>query len=184
MKTVIEKTRQQMDHNLDHLRVELAKVRTGRASLALVQDVRVEAYGQQMLLNQVASLNIPEARLITIQPWDASLIGAIERAILQAQLGLSPGNDGHLIRLPIPPLTEERRKDLVKVVKRLGEEAKVAIRNGRRDANELLKGMEKEGAHSEDDLKRTHQEIQKLTDAIILKVDETVTAKEKEIMTV
>ncbi|MBI4238473.1 MAG: ribosome recycling factor [Deltaproteobacteria bacterium] len=184
MKALVEKSRQQMEQSLEHLRAELTKIRTGRASLGLVQDVRVEAYGQQMPLHQVATLNIPEPRLITIQPWDASLIGAIERAILQAQLGLSPGNDGHLIRLPIPPLTEDRRKELVKVVKRIGEETKVAIRNGRRDANESLKEMEKAGAHSEDDVKRTHQDIQKLTDAIILKVDETVAVKEKEIMTV
>ncbi|MBI2343130.1 MAG: ribosome recycling factor [Deltaproteobacteria bacterium] len=174
----------EMEKGLKNLGHELSKVRTGRASLTLLDDIRVEAYGQMMPLTHVATLNIPEPRTITIQPWDASVIPHIERAIQAAQLGLSPANDGKIIRLSIPALTEERRKELVKVVHRLAEEARIAIRKVRREANETIKKSEKEAHLSEDEIKRIQQEIQKLTDQHIAKVDESVVHKEKEVMTV
>lgn len=183
MKPLIDKFSAHMEQSVVHLRAELTKIRTGRASLALLEDVKVDAYGSMMTLHQVASLSVPEPRLMAIAPWDASLVQAIEKAILQAQLGLTPNNDGKIIRIPVPALTEERRKELSKVVRRMGEDSKVAIRNIRRDANEALKTSEKEGA-AEDDVKRAQQEIQKSTDAFIAKVDDAVTGKEKEIMTV
>lgn len=184
MNTIIPTMVKVMEQGLAHLRQELGKLRTGRASLALLDAVRVETYGQQMTLNQVATLNIPEPRLITIQPWDVSVIPAIEKAIQSAQLGLSPSNDGRLIRLPIPALTEERRKEIVKLVKRSGEEAKVGIRNARRDANEQVKQLEETAGHSEDEVKRTQQEIQKRTDAFVAEIDTIIAAKEKEVLTV
>lgn len=184
MDEIISALRQQMQKCIEHLQQEMGRIRTGRASLSLLDHVRVEAYAQQMPLNQLATLNIPEPRLITIQPWDASTIPAIEKAIQKAQLGLSPASDGKMIRLPIPPLTEDRRKEMVKGLHRLGEEGKVVIRNARRQSNELLKKQEKEHELPEDDVKRVHDEIQKLTDQFVAQVDETIAHKEKEVMTV
>lgn len=184
MNAIIPTMVKAMEHGIAHLRQELGKLRTGRASLALLEAVRVETYGQQMPLNQVATLNIPEPRLITIQPWDVSVIPAIEKAIQAAQLGLSPSNDGKVIRLPIPALTEERRKEIVKLVRRSGEEAKVVMRNARRDANEQVKQLEKASGHSEDEIKRTQQEIQKRTDAFVAEIDTIIATKEKEVLTV
>ncbi len=180
---MIPQFKDRMEKTLTSLRQELGKLRSGRASLGMLDDVRVDAYGQLMTLTHVATLNIPEPRMITIQPWDASLIPEIEKAILKAQLGLTPANDGKLIRLTIPALTEERRKEMVKMVKRHGEEAKVAIRNTRREANEAVKNAEGDG-FSEDDVKRTQTDVQKLTDDFVKKIDETVAHKEKELMTV
>lgn len=184
MEPMVKQTQERMERHVESLRQELAKLRTGRASLALLEDVRVEVYGQQMPLAHVATLNVPEPRLITVQPWDASVIPAIEKAIQTAQLGLTPANDGKLIRLPIPTLTEERRKEIVKAVRKCSEDAKIAVRNTRRDANEGLKKSTKEQGWSEDDVKRLQQEIQKLTDTFSEKIDALMAGKEKEVMTV
>ncbi len=163
---------------------EIAHIRTGRATTALVEGIKVEAYGQSMPMNQVASIGVPDIRLITIQPWDKSIAPQIEKAIMKSDLGLTPTNDGTIIRIAIPQLTEERRKDLVKVVKKYGEEAKIAIRNVRRDANDKLKQLEKDSEIREDDMYRSLDEVQKLTDKQIEKVDEVIGAKEEEIMQV
>jgi len=159
-------------------------VRTGRASLALLDGITVDYYGNPTPLQQVASLSVPESRQIVIQPWEQRVISEIEKAIMKSDLGLTPTNDGKVIRINIPPLTEERRKQLVKVVKKRAEEAKIAIRNIRRDSNEELKKLEKEQHLSEDDAKKFHAEIQKLTDASITKVEEVLKHKENEIMEV
>lgn len=184
MQDIVQQTRTRMQKSVETLRAELGKLRSGRASLAILDDLRVEYYGTLTPLNQVATLNIPEPRLITIQPWDTGLIPVIEKAIQKAQLGLSPANDGKVVRLPMPPLTEERRKDLVKHVRRLGEEYKVAIRNVRREAIEECKKREKEEHAAEDAVKRIEQEIQKLTDVNAKQIEDAMTHKEKEIMTV
>ncbi len=184
METILTETRERMERHVESLRQELSRLRTGRASLALLEEVRVEVYGQQMPLSHVATLNVPEPRLITIQPWDASVIAAIEKAIQVAQLGLTPANDGKIIRLSIPALTEERRKEISKSVRKYGEESKVAVRNTRRDANEEIKKSSKEEGWSEDDVKRRQQDIQKMTDSYIEKIDALIAAKEKDVMTV
>ncbi len=171
-----------MEKTLTTLKTDLNKVRTGRASLALLDDIRVDYYGTPTPLHQLASLAIPEPRLITIQPWDTTIIGEIEKAILKSELGLTPMNDGKVIRISIPRLTEERRKELVKVVKKMAEGAKVALRNIRRDANEQLKGLEKNKKISQDQLHQWMEKIQKSTDKYIQKVDEALAAKEKEIL--
>jgi ribosome recycling factor len=168
----------------EHLKRELSGLRTGRASLALLDNVRVEYYGNPTPLNQVASLGIPESRLITIQPWEPPLIKEIEKAILASGLGLTPSNDGKVIRIPLPPLTEERRKELIKVCKKYGEEAKVHIRAIRRDRNEELKKMQKESKITEDDLRKSEAEVQKLTDQYIQNVDQILKKKEEEILEV
>ena len=157
-------------------------MRTGRASVALLDDVKVDYYGTPTPLNQVGTLAVPEPRLITIQPWEKKLIPEIERAIFKSDLGLNPTSDGALVRIVIPALTEERRKEMVKLVKRMGEETKIVLRNVRRDANDGLKKMEKNKEISEDDLKRGEKEIQDLTDQYVKKVDEVVAVKEKEVM--
>ena len=157
-------------------------VRTGRASLTLLDGVTVEAYGSAVPINQVATLGVPETRLITVQPWDASLLPAIERAILKSDLGVTPANDGKVIRIPIPTLTEERRKELVKVVRKITEEGRVAIRNARRDANEWLKRKEREKEASEDEVKKGLDIVQGLTNRLINEIDELLAKKEKEIM--
>ena len=169
---------------IEHLKRELSGLRTGRASLALLDNVRVEYYGNPTPLNQVASLGIPESRLITIQPWEPPLIKEIEKAILASGLGLTPSNDGKLIRIPLPPLTEERRKELIKVCKKYGEEAKVHIRAIRRDRNEELKKMQKESKITEDELRKSETEVQKLTDQHIQNVDQVLKKKEEEILEV
>lgn len=163
---------------------ELASVRTGRASTGLLERISVDYYGTKTPLNQVATINVPEAQLLVIQPWDKSSIGAIEKAILQSELGLTPGNDGNVIRVPFPALNEERRRDLVKMVKKLAEDGRVAVRNIRRDANEHVKTEEKAHEISEDDSKWAHDEIQKITDKHISEIDNLLATKEKEIMEV
>lgn len=184
MKKLFGETKGRMEKTLESLKHELHGMRTGRASLALLDDIQVEAYGTTVPLNQVGTLSVPEPRMITIQPWDKSQIGAIEKAIQSSDLGFNPSNDGNLIRVPIPPLTEERRRDLVKVTKKHGEEARVAIRNIRRDAMDKLKKMKDSGEVSEDDHQRGGKEIQKITDQIIAQVDSLIEKKEAEIMEV
>ena len=171
-----------MDKAIDVLKRDLSKVRTGRASLSILDDVKVEYYGTPTLLNQVGTLAVPEPRMITIQPWEKNLIPEIEKAILKSDLGLNPASDGRLVRLVFPPLTEERRKEMVKQVKRMGEDAKVAIRNSRRDANDTLKQLEKDKDISEDEQKRGEKEVQDLTDDFVAKVDQIVAEKEKDLM--
>jgi ribosome recycling factor len=175
-------TQERMDKTLAALKHELNRVRTGRASLSLLDGIRVDYYGTPTPLNQMASLSIPESRLIVIQPWDTSAIKEIEKAILKSDLGLTPSSDGKVVRIAIPPLTEERRKQLVKVVYKIGEEHKVAVRNIRRDANEMLKTFKKDGDISEDEAFKAQEEIQKITDAFIRRIDDTVKVKEKEIL--
>lgn len=179
---VISRTRKGMDRAIEALRKDFSKVRTGRASVALFDDIRVDYYGTPTPLNQIATLNIPEPRLITISPWERKLLPEIEKAILKSDLGLNPSSDGQLVRISIPALTEDRRKEMVKTIKRFGEETKIAIRNARRDANEALKKLEKDKEISEDQLKRAEKDVQDLTDAFIKKTDEVVAIKEKEIM--
>ena len=171
-----------MEKTIIALKTDLNKVRTGRASLALLDDIRIDYYGTSTLLNQMATLAVPEPRLITIQPWDPTTIGEIEKAILKSDLGLTPMNDGKIIRINIPRLTEERRKELVKVVKKMGEATKVALRNIRRDANDQLKGLEKNKKLSQDLLHQWIEKIQTSTDKFIEKVDGALSAKEKEIL--
>lgn len=173
------------DKAIESFRRDLAKVRTGRANIAMLDGVRVEYYGTMTPLNQVATLNVPDPRLITIKPWEKSLIPVIEKAIkAQSELGLNPASDGELVRLPIPPLTQERRRDLVKMVKKLAEEAKVALRNARREANETLKEFTDSGDISEDDERTGLKKVQDLTDKFTGTVDEIVGKKEKEILEV
>jgi ribosome recycling factor len=179
---VLSNSENAMNDSIEHLRRELGGIRTGKANPGLLDSLRVNYFGQQVPIKQVASIAVPDARLITIQPWDRTVIGEIEKAILASELGLNPQNDGTLIRLPIPPLTEERRRDLVKLVKRLGEDARVSVRNARRDGNDHLRKLEKQHEISEDQMHTTQDDIQKLTDQFIKKVDEILLAKEKEIM--
>jgi ribosome recycling factor len=181
---VIKHTEDSMHKSIEALKHELMGIRTGKANPGLLEGVRVTYYGQTVPLKQVANVAVPEPRLITIHPWEKSMIPEIDKAIRTSELGLNPQIEGALIRLPIPPLTEERRKDLVKVVKKYGEEARVAVRNVRRDANERFKKLEKEHKISEDELHTRQEEVQKITDRFIKEVDEVVEGKEKEIMEV
>ena len=180
--STLEETRDRMEKSIDALNNELSRVRTGRASLSLLDGIRVDYYGTQTQLNQMASLSVPESRLIVIQPWDVSAIKDIEKAILKSDLGLTPSSDGKLIRISIPPLTEERRKELVKVVSKMCEEHKIAVRNIRRDSNELLKGFKKDGDISEDDAFKGQESVQKITDDFVSRIDEIYKDKEKEIL--
>jgi len=182
VKEVEGHARTRMEKVLGDLQHTMSTIRTGRASVSLLEPVRVNYYGTPTPLNQVASLHVPEASLIVVQPWDMSQIGAIEKAIRGADLGLNPVNDGKLIRVPIPPLTEERRKELVKHLHSVAEEHRVALRNVRRDANEAVKKLLKDKVISEDDDRRAHDEIQKLTDGHVQKLDQAAKAKEKEIL--
>ncbi len=182
MDAITRDTTQKMEKSLEALKHHFGKLRTGRASLSLLDDIRVDYYGQMVPLNQVATLGIPEARMITISPWESSVISAIEKAIDKANIGLNPVNDGKLIRLPIPALSEERRKDIVKSLKAHGEEARVSVRHARREALDVIKKQEKDGELSEDLSKKAATLIQKLTDDYIAKVDQMMEAKEKEIM--
>lgn len=184
MDKVINATKQSMEKALDALRHELAKLRTGRASISILDDVRVEYYGNLTPLNQVASLGVPDPRTITIQAWDKTAVQAIEKAIQKSGLGLNPVNDGKIIRVPIPPLNEERRRELVKVVHNHAEQCKVSVRNARRDANETLKKMQKDKDITEDDMHKGQHKVQELTDNFIKKIDETTEHKEKDIMEV
>ncbi len=180
----IQDTGKRMQKAVEDLRRELAGIRTGRASLALFDSIEVDYYGAQTPINQVASLAIPDTSLITIQPYDQSLMGAIEKAILASDLGLNPANDGRLIRIPIPPLNEERRKELAKHVHKVLEDHRTAVRNIRRDANDSMKKRLKAKEISEDEERRALDEIQKLTDEYIKKLEEVAKAKEEEILTV
>jgi ribosome recycling factor len=182
VKDVDSYARSRMDKVLSGLQHDMAGVRTGRASMGLLDNVRAEAYGTPMPLNQLATLHVPDATMITVQPFDISQIGAIEKAIRAADLGLNPSNDGKVIRVPIPSLTEERRKDLVKKVHHIAEDHRVALRNVRRDSNEHIKKLLKDKLISEDDDRRAHDEIQKLTDSYIAKLDQAVKTKEKEVL--
>lgn len=179
-KHLIEK----MEGMLEHLKKELAGIRTARASVSLLDGIKVDYYGTLTPIKQVASISTPDARSITVQPWDPNLITEIERAIMKSDLGLNPANDGKMIRIPIPQLTEERRKDLVKLVKKIGEDTKISVRNIRREVIEKVKKDQKEGLISEDDMKRGQEEAQKLTDQYIQKVDEIIIKKEHEILEV
>lgn len=181
---ILRDTSAAMQKAIDHFELKLKKVRTGRASASLLDDIRVDYYGTPTPLGQVASVSVPDARTIIIQPWEKNVLGNIERAILQSDLGLNPNNDGSIIRVPIPPLTEDRRRDIVKICKKDAEESRVAVRNSRRDQIESLKKAEKEEHFSEDERKRAEDEVQKLTDKHIKIIDELVAKKEKEVMDV
>ena len=183
-KDVIKETRPRMETVIDDFRRKLASVRTGRAAVSILDNVVVDYYGTMTPLNQMASVHAPEPQLLTVQPWDQTQVGAIEKAIRSADLGLNPSNDGKLVRIPIPPLTEERRKQLAKQIHDVAEDHRTAIRNVRRDANERLKKMLKDKSISEDAERDALQEIQKLTDNYIHKIDELSKSKEQEIMSV
>lgn len=182
MDSVIKEARSKMERAIESYRSELTKLRTGRATISIFEDVKADYYGTPTPINQMANISAPEPRLITIQPWDISQLPVIEKAIIQSDLGLNPSNDGKVIRISIPSLTEERRRDLVKIAKKYSEECRVSIRNSRRDANDLLKEMEKEKLISQDDLKKGQHDIQDLTGVEIAKVDEVLSVKESEIM--
>jgi ribosome recycling factor len=179
-----KRTHERMQTSIEALKKKFGSVRTGRASLSLLDGLTVDYYGTPTPLQQVASLSLPDSRQILIQPWEQKIIPEIEKAIMKSDLGLTPMNDGKLIRINIPALTEERRKQLVKVVRKEAEDAKVAVRNIRRDVNEELKKLEKEKHVSEDEIKKEHDEVQKITDSFVKKVDELLDHKEKEIMEV
>jgi ribosome recycling factor len=175
---------QKMHKSIDTLKADLAKVRTGRAHVGILDHVTVEYYGNPTALSQVANVTLIDARTIGVQPWEKKMVAVIEKAIRESDLGLNPATHGDVIRVPTPPLTEERRKEMVKLVKSEAEDAKIAIRNIRRDANEALKKLLKEKACSEDDERRAQDEVQKLTDKFVLEVDKLVAEKEKEVLTV
>jgi len=180
--SIYDETRESMDKAIVALKKELKRLRTGRASLSILDGIKVDYYGTMTPLNQMASLAVPESRLITIQPWDVSVIKEIEKAVLKSDLGLTPSNDGKIIRIAIPPLTEDRRKELVKIVHKMCEEHKVSVRNIRRDSNDLLKTMKKDGEISEDAGFKAQDEVQKITDEQIKLIDECYKQKEKEIL--
>lgn len=184
MHPIIKDAKNRMDKTLETLRSELAKVRTGKATTALLDGIKVDYYGTLTPINQVGNLTVLDVHTLSITPWDKSMVPVIEKAILEANLGFNPVSDGTNLKIPVPPLTEERRRDFVKIVKKFGEDAKVAIRNVRRDANEHLKREQKEKKMSEDELKIAEEEVQKLTDQHIKMIDELLKHKEKEIMEV
>lgn len=184
MNEVLDEVGKDMDKTVAAMRQALLKVRTGRASIGILDGIMVDYYGTPTPLRQLATLAVPEPRLITIQPWDKGALSAIEKAILKSELGLTPSNDGKIIRVPIPPLNEERRRDLVKMVKKTAEEYRVEIRNHRRDANAILKDLEKDKEISQDDLKSAQDKVQNLTDDHIKQIDVLLADKEKEIMEV
>lgn len=184
MEELFKDTSGKMSRSLEAFRKELGKVRTGRASFSLLDGIKVDYYGTPTPLQQVGTLSVPESRLITVAPWDAKMIGPIEKAIQASGLGLNPSNDGKIVRIPIPPLTEERRKDLVKVVRKMAEDARIAVRNIRREGIERIKEKEKRKEISEDMMKRWQDKVQKETDGFIKKVDEILKAKEQEILEV
>jgi len=183
-KDVTKNMSSHMDKTVDALRKEYQKVRTGRASTGLLDELRVDYYGTSTAINQLATLAVPEPRTITLQPWEAKIIPAIEKAILNANLGLTPSNDGRVIRLNLPPLTEERRKEIVKQLRKMAEDAKVAVRNVRRDTIDELKKLEKDKKITEDELKRAEKEVQDVTNGHVAKIDEVLAHKEKEVMEV
>jgi ribosome recycling factor len=181
---VTNKAQAAMKKAIEHLQQEFSKVRTGRASAAILDPVRVDYYGSPMPLNQVGSVAVPDARTIVVQPFEKAMLSPIEKAIREADLGLNPSNDGNVVRVPVPMLTEERRKEIVKTCKKAAEESRVAVRNLRRDYNEVLKKVEKDEHLSEDDRKRGEGDIQKITDRFIKDIDDVLAKKEKEVMEV
>jgi len=183
-KKVLAEVKQKMDKTMEHVRREFSSIRTGRASTALLDGINVDYYGSTAALNQIANISVPDAKLLMITPYDKGGLGDIEKAILKSDLGLTPNNDGKVIRIPIPELTEDRRKDLVKVVKRLAEDSRVSLRGIRRDANDHVKKAEKAGEVPEDESHRIRDEVQKKTDEYVKKIDEVLKAKEEEIMEV
>ena len=182
MQSVLNDGKKRMAGAISALEKEFGKLRTGRATTALVDTIVVDYYGTPTPINQLASVSVPDSKTITIQPWDKGAFGSVEKAIMASDLGLNPVNDGKIIRISIPPLTEERRKELVKVAKKYTEDAKIAIRNVRRDMNDALKKREKDKGISEDDLRRCEADVQKMTDEYVKKADEAVAVKEKEIL--
>jgi ribosome recycling factor len=184
MEALLKDAAGKITRSIESFKKELGKVRTGRASFSLLDGIRVDYYGTPTPLQQVGTLSVPESRLITVTPWDAKMIGPIEKAIQASGLGLNPVNDGKIVRIPIPPLTEERRRELAKLVKKMSEDARVAVRNVRREAIERLKEKEKKKEISEDEVKRGQDRVQKETDAFIKKIDEILKGKEQEIMEV
>ncbi|MCE5274471.1 MAG: ribosome recycling factor [Deltaproteobacteria bacterium] len=179
---IMNDMKKDMATSVESMKQAMMKVRTGRASISILDGIIVDYYGTHTPLNQLATLAVPEPRLISIQPWDKGALSGIEKAILRSELGLTPNNDGKIIRVPIPPLNEERRRDLVKMVKKTAEDFRVEIRNHRRDANSLLKELEKEKEINKDDLKTSQDKVQDLTDSHIKQIDEILAVKEKEIM--
>lgn len=177
-------TKQRMDKTIESLRGEFSKLRTGRASMSLLEGIRVDCYGSLMPINQMATIGISDSRTLVITPWDKTVIPEIERSIHKSDIGLQPMSDGKVVRISIPPLTEERRKDLVKVAKRVTEEARVGVRSSRREANEAVKKLQKDGKISEDELKKWEGEVQKMTDQSIAQIDSLLANKEKEILEV
>ena len=180
----IEQARQQMEAALEAMRRDFASVRTGKATPSLLDTVRVDAYGSKVPINQVATVNTPEPRLIVIQPWDKNVIPDIEKGIQTADLGLNPSNDGNLIRVPIPPLSQERRQDMVRLLHKMAEEGKVSIRHARQEANKEIKDREQEHEISEDESRRQQDEVQRLTDEFVERIDQMMKTKEAEIMEV
>jgi ribosome recycling factor len=184
LEKVLKESKDHMEKAVTAYRHDLVRIRTGRASLALLDPVRVDYYGTPTPLNQLATLGVPDPKLITIAPWDPKVIQDIEKAIQKSELGLTPSNDGKIIRIPIPDLTEERRKELVKVVKKTAEEFRVQVRNHRRDAIHKIKEMEKKSGVTEDESRKSQDRVQKFTDETIAKIDQVTEAKEKEILQV
>ncbi len=179
---ILSELRDKMNNSIEALKKEFVRLRTGRATPALLDGIKVNCYESQMPIDQVASVSVPESRLITIKPWDQSVIKEIEKSILKSELGLTPMNDGKIIRISIPPLTEERRKELAKMAKKMAEEGKIAVRNHRRDANDIFKEMKNEKEMSEDEMFKAQDEVQKITDDFIAKIDSVTAEKEKEIL--
>jgi ribosome recycling factor len=184
VKKQYHETEEKMKKSIEAIRIELSKLRSGRATTSLLDGIKIDYYGTPTPLNQVANVAAPEARMLTVQPWDKSMVAPIEKAIMTANLGLNPANDGTVIRIPVPQLNEERRKELVKLGKKYAEDGRIAIRNVRREANEHIKKAEKNHEVSEDDSKHAQEKIQKMTDDYIQKIDEMIAQKEKEIMEV
>ena len=179
---ILKELRQKMTNAVEALRKDYVRLRTGRASTALLDGIKVKCYDTQMPLDQIASLSVPESRLITIKPWDQSIIGEVEKSILKSELGLTPMNDGKIIRISIPPLTEERRKELAKLARKMAEDGKISIRNHRREANEMFKELKNEKEISEDEMHRLQDEVQKITDEFIKNIDNITAEKEREIL--
>ena len=181
---IVEQAREKMEDSIEALKRELTRIRTGRASRTLLDGIKVDAYGSSMPVDQVATITIPESRMIVIQPWDPQMLSVLEKAIMTSDIGLNPMNDGKVIRLEIPQLTEERRKELVRQVKKIAEEYKVGVRNSRREANDTFKKQKNDKEISEDDMFRSQEEVQKVTDEFIARIDEIAAGKEKEVMEV
>lgn len=179
---ILSELRENMEKSAEALKKEFNRIRTGRASTALLDGIKVDCYDTRMPIDQVASISIPESRQIVLQPWDQTIIGNVEKSILKSELGLTPINDGKVIRISIPPLTEERRKELAKVARKVAEDNKVSIRNHRRQANDMFKELKNEKEISEDEMHKAYNEVQKITDEFIKKIDEITAEKEKEIL--